>query len=917
MGRATLLVSPSLSLSLLPFLFVSAVLFSLPQSTSALNGTMRLTAITLAATFPIRQEAGVAIYPSTFSFYSASSQRSLTWQAGFIVLYGGERSAAPLASEQSLNDVWVTSDALTWELISGTANGVTATSSRTMVDFARTADCQDSDGGLYLISGSTRNATIHAANVSYSANLVDWDFYPNQAFWRRQRSSCTVTGDKTVYLMGGLTHVNNANAATASNDVWKTNSRGANGGWTLVTMRAMWPARQGLNIESYYSTYLNTEIMYVMNGYSGAPRWNDIWISTDQGNNFVRLNPYAEYPGRMDSQVSFTKAGTMIISSGDCGGSCNANDVWASMDRGYTWGQCCDGPLCGFTKREDHVQVLDQQSRVLIISGSQQNPSGPHTNDVWRSNSLQFDNTGDVARYCNLKVPAGGIGLRCIPGGFCLNPPQGYQGIKMQHQGMAPWAPRFEGGIAIYPKQLIFTDINTNSRRTLAAGAIITYGGRPSYDNKAPSYNDVWATVDGKTWYLIGGYDGVTGQASARTDAMMVDQGRTADCYDSNGKIYMVAGTTLDDVKSNSVWSSVDAGMTWVEVGNAPFVPREAAACAVDSKGVLYVVSGSINDNDVIENYLNDVWMSSNGGKDWKQRTLSAPFSRRGQADMDVLKTTAFGGTDVLYFGNGYGLKPGSANRLNDIWVSANGGQAWQMVTANAPYYGRQDSQLLITNSGALVVVAGDTGINSPGNTNDIWASLDGGYTWALCNMTAGFTPREDHVTTFDKSGYLWVMQGEAPFTPMLNDVWRSTVTFSDANIVTYCKAKIPSCGVGLKCLPNTKSCVNHCPPYDPDNPDNNDPDDPYASTASNGGGSSVTSSSELSAGYIVLIVAAILVVGTGGFLLWRRASAAQKGAQGMGGELSTGLTGHTSDMTGSATEQYHQLEHGTGQQQL
>ena len=53
---------------------------------------------------------------------------------------------------------------------------------------------------------------------------------------------------------------------------------------------------------------------------------------------------------------------------------------------------------------------------------------------------------------------------------------------------------------------------------------------------------------------------------------------------------------------------------------------------------------------------------------------------------------------------------------LPQIWVSSNSGRSWAQVTATPPYKGRQDGQLLITNSGALLVVAGDTGVNDPGN---------------------------------------------------------------------------------------------------------------------------------------------------------------------------------------------------------
>jgi hypothetical protein len=57
---------------------------------------------------------------------------------------------------------------------------------------------------------------------------------------------------------------------------------------------------------------------------------------------------------------------------------------------------------------------------------------------------------------------------------------------------------------------------------------------------------------------------------------------------------------------------------------------------------------------------------------------------------------------------------------LCQIWVSSNSGTSWALVTASPPYKGRQDGQLLITPTGALLVVAGDTGVNDPGNVKSV-----------------------------------------------------------------------------------------------------------------------------------------------------------------------------------------------------
>ena len=953
----------ALSTLLLPsqYLLLLLLLLSLLSPSLCQNGTLRMALVTRNAPFVIRQEAGVASYPRPLSFVSTANQPT-TYPAGAIVLIGGEAQVLPV-TERSLNgqsplpltpphpspahhfpastartpltaaltvcgwllpcpvlrsavlfdcgaDVWASSDSgASWALISGvsvSADSVrtpSAETTRTLWDGARSTDCADADGGLYLIGGSYRNPTNHTSNVTYSTDAVHWDNHGPQAFWRRQRSTCAVNRAKQPFVLGGLTHVNNSATAAASNDVWMSGVVGGNGEWQLVTRRAPWQARQGLNSDFYYSEYLQAEVLYVMNGYFAAQRLNDIWVSTDHGASFRRLSPYAKYQGRMDAQLTITQSGIMVISAGDCGDNCNRNDVWASLDGGYSWGNCCDGPTgCYFSRREDHVQALDAQGRLLIISGSQQNPPGPDTNDVWRS-PISFTNPQQVATSCGLRVPANNaIGLRCLPDGFCPNPPNG-PGLKMSLMSYAPWAPRFEGGIAIWPRRLDFTDPN-GARQSLPAGAIISYGGRPTYGDQA--YNDVWASADGLQWWLIGGYDAVTGTPSANTQNLMVDQARTADCYDAaSGRMYFLGGTAAGNVRTSSVWTSVDAGMNWERLADGPFPPREAAACVVDSKGVVYLMGGTATTAGGTGQRANDVWYSNTQGRTWLQRA-NAPWEPRTQVDAETYRSSALG-ADLLYVANGIGNKPDSQNRINDIWVSSNGGGRWEMVTAAAAYHGRQDAQLLATLTGALLVVAGDTGMTEPfGNVNDVWASLNGGYDWGLCNNTAGFSPREDQVTAIDRSSYLWVMQGEAPDAPFLNDVWRSQTPVTDAQLVALCGLKKPPCGVGLRCMPSNRQCVNHCPP-------------PPEEESSSSSGALVPptsdASSGLSAAMIVLIVALVLGGLTAVYVAWKKWGGGGQSQAPMGGELGASLTGSTNGL--GATEQYRGMESDGGGKQL
>jgi hypothetical protein len=173
------------------------------------------------------------------------------------------------------------------------------------------------------------------------------------------------------------------------------------------------------------------------------------------------------------------------------------------------------------------------------------------------------------------------------------------------------------------------------------------------------------------------------------------------------------------------------------------------------------------------------------------------------------------------------------------------------------------------------------------------------------CNNTAGFLSREDHVAILDTSLYLWVMQGEGGNQPPMNDVWKSREPFTDSNIASLCKLKVPTCGVGLRCWPTNTRCTNHCPPaVVPDDPDNG-----WDVSSSGGGGGGSDSSSGLSAGWIAFIVLLGLLVLAAAFWWYRRTlnSASQQGA----GELHQRLSTDTSDGAQSGSD-YRHLELGT-----
>jgi len=140
-----------------------------------------------------------------------------------------------------------------------------------------------------------------------------------------------------------------------------------------------------------------------------------------------------------------------------------------------------------------------------------------------------------------------------------------------------------------------------------------------------------------------------------------------------------------------------------------------------------------------------------------------------------------------------------------DIWVSTNQGRTFAPVNLNAPYGRRDDANGEITDGGLIVMAGGYEGSGTGEIYNDVWASANGGYSWGICVQESEWDDRRYQMTLLDGDGYLWVMGGEAPGgSYRYQDLWKSTWSFADhATTSQRCKISIPSCGTGLRCLPN------------------------------------------------------------------------------------------------------------------
>jgi hypothetical protein len=222
--------------------------------------------------------------------------------------------------------------------------------------------------------------------------------------------------------------------------------------------------------------------------------------------------------------------------------------------------------------------------------------------------------------------------------------------------------------------------------------------------------NDVWNSVDGKTWTQVkpndaNGFSGREKHASVVFDESM----------------WVIGGLTNDSKSKNDVWSSTN-GKTWNELtSSAAFSVRQNHQAVVFDDGdgeKMYVIGGNENGGDE----LDDVWRSDDGIT-WTEVTKdsSAKFPAR-------TEHTVVNFDRKLWVIGGY---KGSED-FNDVWSSADG-KTWTEVTkdSSAKFPARYGHAAVNLNN-KLWVIAGVRGISE---LADVWSS-DDGITWTQVEVT-------------------------------------------------------------------------------------------------------------------------------------------------------------------------------------
>ena len=232
--------------------------------------------------------------------------------------------------DQGLSDTWVTTD--------GAKSWIQVTNQRTVVDISRSADCYSHQTGrVYALTGSEPGGgDTRTARIVTSGDGANWEMLSEDAgFLPRERPGCTVDSQGNVFIFGGSTRSNDGGSTSASNDIWWSRNLGST--WQRLTQRAPWTPRISTDTQTYASSVFKKDLIYIESGDGGSTYGfqNDVWVSSDSARSWFRLVTNASFEYRKDAELTIAQNGVMIISSGDTDQS-NANDLWASLDGGYT-----------------------------------------------------------------------------------------------------------------------------------------------------------------------------------------------------------------------------------------------------------------------------------------------------------------------------------------------------------------------------------------------------------------------------------------------------------------------------------------------------------------------------------------------------------------------------------------------------
>ena len=336
--------------TLLSTLTLMLLLVSLP----GIAAEYKWTKVTDAAAFCPRDGAGAA-----------------TYQGKMWILGGWGDDPAGGSAHVGFNDVWNSTDGLTWTQVRPITPG-----DRTIWEGRHCGGYVVFDDKMWIVGGDPL-LKHYQADVWNSTDGVKWTQATADAPWGQRTMQVTMVHDGKIWVMGGQTVPQFVPGVPEAfyNDVWNSTD-GAK--WTRVVEHAPWSPRgmiQG-------SVVFQGRMWLLGGGTYDTPAhpkrlfYNEVWSSADGVD--WRKDCTAPWTPRQYHSVALFDGKMWVMAGGNLSSpGYNRNDVWYSAD-GVQWTELADTPWP--TRHAGTVFVHD--NHLWMVAGS--HPGSSPIHDVWR-----------------------------------------------------------------------------------------------------------------------------------------------------------------------------------------------------------------------------------------------------------------------------------------------------------------------------------------------------------------------------------------------------------------------------------------------------------------------------------------------------------------------------------------------------
>lgn len=276
------------------------------------------------------------------------------------------------------------------------------------------------------------------------------------------------------------------------------------------------------------------------------------------------------------------------------------------------------------------------------------------------------------------------------------------------------------------------------------SGDIILFGGRAAGSETGSSENtvfnnDLWRSRDeGLTWTRVQAASTASpsfNQFERRgAFASAVRFNPTSEKYE----IILTGGVGVHSQRFSDVWAWNNETNLWVRrLQSAPWGSRSSHSLVALENGYL-VLFGGQSSADEPDPRLRDVWYSKNDGVTWEEINGMPWTNGRTNPGVTVRKNSSSGVEEIIVTG-GYQTNPDAqgSRASRDVYAGivsvdeATGDLAitWETRSTVPPQWSARSAHMLVaTEHNHLILMGGWGGSSAP--LNDIWVSLDGGFTW-------------------------------------------------------------------------------------------------------------------------------------------------------------------------------------------